>query len=160
MPVSDDPVPDVVFRVGHPDEEPARTLIAAMVAELVELYSISGSRLGVPLEPSELAPPAGAYVVGWVGAEPVAGGGLRSVGPGLGEIKRMYVAPAWRGRGVARRLLGALEDQARARGMSRVRLDTGSRQPDARHLYESAGYVPIGNYNGNMHAAFWGEKQL
>lgn len=151
---------DLVFRAGHPEAEPARSLIAAMVAEMIERYSLTGDRLGVALDPSELAPPGGTFLVAWSGDEPVAGGGLRTIGPALGEIKRMYVAPTWRGRGVARRLLGALEEEARARGMTRVRLDTGSRQPDARHLYQSSGYVAIGNYNGNDHAAFWGEKTL
>jgi len=98
--------------------------------------------------------------VGWAGGETVAGGGLRPIGPGLGEIKRMYVTPAWRGRGMARRLLGALEAAARSLDLERVRLDTGPLQPEARRLYETAGYTSIPNYNGNHHAAYWGEKTL
>lgn len=151
---------DVVFLACPPGEPPAKGLIEAMVAELRELYAIKEGRLGVPLDPAEMAPPTGVYLVGWVGGETVAGGGLRSIGPALGEIKRMYVAPTWRGRGVARRLLAALEDAARALGHDRVRLDTGPKQPEARHLYETAGYASIPNYNGNHHAAFWGEKVL
>lgn len=150
----------IEFRACDPLEEPARALIAAMVGELRDRYVIAGERLGVPLDPGEMAPPGGAYLVGWAGDQPVAGGGIRTIGPGLGEIKRMYVAPTWRGRGVARLLLAALEDAARSLNLTTVRLDTGDRQPDARHLYESAGYVPIANYNGNDHAAFWGEKIL
>ncbi len=151
---------EIEFRPCPPDEDPAAGLIAAMVAELRQRYRIEGERLGVPLEPSELAPPAGTYLVGWAGERAVAGGGLRTIGPGLGEIKRMYVAPGWRGKGVARRLLDALEEAARGLGMDTVRLDTGPEQPDARHLYQTAGYRPIDNYNGNVHAAFWGEKSL
>ncbi|HET9077008.1 MAG TPA: GNAT family N-acetyltransferase [Acidimicrobiales bacterium] len=151
----------VEFRPCHPDQEPARSLIAAMVGELRELYGIGdGGRLGVALEPAELAPPGGVYLVGWQDGRPVAGGGLRTIGAGMGEIKRMYVVPGQRGRGTARLLLGALEGRARALGMTAVRLDTGHRQPHARHLYETSGYAAVENYNGNGHAAFWGEKAL
>ena len=72
----------------------------------------------------------------------------------------MYVVPAYRGSGVGAQLLAALEAAAAGMGMARVRLDTGSRQPGARHLYEKSGYRSIANYNGNGHAAFWGEKIL
>ena len=63
-------------------------------------------------------------------------------------------------RGLARVLLGALEDAARGLGYSRVRLDTGPRQPHARALYESTGYRPVEPYNDNPFASYWGEKEL
>lgn len=151
---------DIDFRPCPPGDEPARGLIAAMVAELRQRYAIPGEQLGVPLDPAELAPPAGTYLVGWAGGTAVAGGGLRTIGDRLGEIKRMYVVPERRGHGVARRLLDALEGAARELGMTTVRLDTGPGQPDARHLYESAGYRSVDNYNGNEHASYWGEKRL
>lgn len=160
MPPTQSGAREVAFRACHPDQEPARSLISAMVSEMVDRYSLSGTRLGVPLDMSELVPPDGAFLVGWAGDQPVAGGGLRTIAEGTGEIKRMYVTPRYRGRGVARALLVALEDRARELGLRRVRLDTGDQQPDALHLYRSAGYVEIENYNGNDHAAFWGEKQL
>lgn len=160
----------IAFTPCSPERDPARGLIRAMVAELAERYDIADGVLGVPLDPAEMAPPGGVYLVGravgagagpaGTGGEPVAGGGLRTIGAGLGEIKRMYVVPAWRGRGAGRQLLAALEESARRMGLARVRLDTGSAQPDARHLYESAGYRTIGNYNDNPHAAYWGEKDL
>jgi GNAT superfamily N-acetyltransferase len=76
------------------------------------------------------------------------------------EIKRMYVVPAARRRGYAREMLGALEDAARELGYSTVRLDTGSRQARAQAMYEAAGYRPIGNFNANPVASYWGEKEL
>jgi GNAT superfamily N-acetyltransferase len=85
---------------------------------------------------------------------------VKTLGPGLGEIKRMYVAPHVRGRGLARRLLAALEDAAWRLGHDRVRLDTGPAQAHAKALYESAGYVEIPDYNGNPHASYWAEKKL
>jgi GNAT superfamily N-acetyltransferase len=71
----------------------------------------------------------------------------------------MYVAPDFRSRGVGRRLLAAVEDTARRRGYSRAVLDTGARQPHARSLYESAGYLPVAPFNGSG-ASFFGERTL
>ena len=152
--------PEIEFSPADPSTSPAVGLIEAMVAEMQELYSISG-HVGVPLDLSELAPPGGVYLVGRApGGEVVAGGGLRTIGEMTGEIKRMYVVPAYRGTGVGAQLLAALEAAAAGMGMTRVRLDTGASQPGARHLYENSGYRAIPNYNGNDHAAFWGEKIL
>ncbi|HET9071702.1 MAG TPA: GNAT family N-acetyltransferase [Acidimicrobiales bacterium] len=116
--------------------------------------------IGVPLEAGELAPPTGVYLVGWAGGEPVAGGGLRTIAPGIGEVKRMYVVPSWRGRGIGPRLLAALEAHAAGLGLAATRLDTGPKQAGAQRIYERAGYRPVGNYNANPHASFWGEKSL
>ena len=72
----------------------------------------------------------------------------------------MYVVPDARGRGLARRLLAAIEDAARELGYERVRLDTGASQPHARALYESAGYHEVPDYNDNPYAAYHAEKLL
>jgi len=72
----------------------------------------------------------------------------------------MYVRPPARSRGVARALLRALEDQARAMGYTAVRLDTGPKQLHGLALYRSAGYVDVPPYNDNPFACFWGEKRL
>ena len=148
------------FIPGDPLTPPARELLAEMVAEITEMYPPIDGIVGVPLDPAELSPPDGIYLVGYVDGAPAAGGGLRTIGPGLGEIKRMYVRPAYRGRGLSRLLLEALESAAADRGHHTVRLDTGPDQPAALHLYTAAGYRSIGNYNANPHAAFWGEKRL
>ncbi|MEV5716270.1 GNAT family N-acetyltransferase [Amycolatopsis mediterranei] len=73
-------------------------------------------------------------------------GGLRLLGPGSGEIKRMYVEPAARGTGVAAALLRALEDHARRLGIPRLLLETGAWQPDAIRFYQREGYEPIEAY--------------
>ena len=88
------------------------------------------------------------------------GGGLKRIGDGVAEVKRMFVVPEARTRGHARRLLTGLEDAARRLGYAHVRLDTGPQQPNAKHLYESAGYREIPDYNGNPHASYWAEKDL
>ena len=70
-------------------------------------------------------------------------GALRVLGDGVAEVKRMYVAPAERGRGVAKAVLAGLEEAARERGWTTLRLETGPRQPEAIGLYSQAGYRPI-----------------
>jgi putative acetyltransferase len=73
-------------------------------------------------------------------------GGLRLLGPGSGEVKRMYVEPAARGTGAADALLRALEDRARGFGIGRLLLETGTGQPDAIRFYQREGYEPIDAY--------------
>ncbi|MCF6744910.1 GNAT family N-acetyltransferase [Blastococcus sp. KM273128] len=83
-------------------------------------------------------------------------GALRELGDGVAEVKRMYVVPAARGRGVSKAVLAALEDAARARGWTTLRLETGPLQPEAVGLYAGAGYRPIdafGDYVGDPDAA-------
>ena len=98
--------------------------------------------------------------MGYDGDEAVAGGGIRRLEAGVAEIKRMFVRPEARSRGVARALLEALEQTARELGYERVRLDTGPKQVHGLALYRSAGYVDVPAYNDNPFACFWGEKLL
>jgi GNAT superfamily N-acetyltransferase len=139
---------------------PATDLVAAMIEELAPVYG----RIDVPGAPSatpaDMAPPGGVFVVVFDDGSPVAGGGVKRLDDETCEIKRMYVVPEARGRGVARVLLEGLEDAARALGYRVARLDTGPEQPRAQRMYERAGYRPIENFNGNPFASFWGEKAL
>ena len=141
---------------GHPD---ARALVEAMVAELKRTFP-PGLPGPPPPTAEEMSSPRGCYAVLYEGGRAVAGGGLRELEPGVAEIKRMYVVPEARSRGLARRLLEELETAARDLGYARVRLDTGDPQPHARALYRSAGYREIDNYNDNGYASYWGEKAL
>ncbi|MCO1599538.1 GNAT family N-acetyltransferase [Micromonospora sp. RHAY321] len=81
----------------------------------------------------------------------VACGGLQSLDAATGEVKRMYVRPAYRGRGIARQLLGALEELAFRQGHSVVCLETGTYLPAAIGLYTSCGYDPIPVYGEYVH---------
>jgi GNAT superfamily N-acetyltransferase len=148
------------FLVGDPEQPPASELLAEMAVELNELYGSPG-RLDRPaLAPSELRAPDGTYLVGWEGQRAVAGGGVRRSGDGVAEIKRMFVRPAARSRGIAGELLTALQGAALSLGYRRVRLDTGPKQVHAERLYRRAGFVPVQPYNDNPFASFWGEKDL
>jgi GNAT superfamily N-acetyltransferase len=133
-----------------------------MVAEMAGLY---GARLDAdPRSPSatpaDFSAPGGTCLVGYEGDRPVCVGAIKRFAADCAELKRMYVVPGARGRGVARVLLAALEDGARALGYRRVRLDTGAQQPHALALYERAGYRAIGDYNANPFASWWGEREL
>ncbi|MGY1826707.1 MULTISPECIES: GNAT family N-acetyltransferase [unclassified Blastococcus] len=86
---------------------------------------------------------------------PLGCGALRELGGGVAEVKRMYVVPAARGRGVSKAVLAALEEAAGARGWTTLRLETGPQQPEAIGLYSGAGYRPIrafGDYVGDPDA--------
>jgi len=73
-------------------------------------------------------------------------GALRELPDGSAEVKRMYVVPAARGRGVSKAVLAGLEDAARGRGWTTLRLETGPLQPEAVGLYRAAGYAEIGAF--------------
>jgi ribosomal protein S18 acetylase RimI-like enzyme len=105
-------------------------------------------------------PPAGEFLVAQVSGEPVGCAALRPFAPGIGEIKRMWVAPQARGRGVARKLLAALEHAARDRHLRVVRLDTHSSLAEALQLYRTSGYREIPRFNDNPYAHHWFEKAL
>src|SRR5207248_5161117 len=83
-----------------------------------------------------------ACVEGW----PAGCGGLRRFNKETAEIKRMYVEPGARCRGIGRKILDELEAAAKRLGYQKVRLETGTRQPEAIRLYESAGYQRIAAY--------------
>ena len=153
---------DLEFRPVPAGSGDAADLVAAMVAEMRDLYD--GLDLDAPdmpkAGPAELGPPGGMYLVGYRDGTPVCGGGIKRLPDGSCEIKRMYVVPAARRAGVARALLAALEDAARGMGYRIARLDTGDRQPHAQALYEASGYRRVENFNNNPAAAFHGEKRL
>ena len=150
----------IEFRAVHAGESPASDLIEAMVDELEEHYGRI-DRPGMPsATPADFSPPGGICLVGFDGERPLCVGAVKRLDDRACEIKRMFVAPAGRSRGLARLLLAALEDAARELGYEIARLDTGPEQPHAQALYESAGYAPIHNFNANLVASFWGEKRL
>ena len=149
------------FASVDPAEPPASELIEAMIQDLVPLYGRIDRPDAPRAAPEDFRPPAGAFLVGYADdGTPVCGGGVKRLEDGVAEIKRMFVVHEARGRGIARELLVALEDAARALGYTRVRLDTGPKQPHAEALYRSAGYAEIPDYNGNPMASFFAEKGL
>jgi putative acetyltransferase len=126
-----------------PRDADAEALVAALTDELSRLYREDGSG---NFRPDDVLGPRSGFVVGRIGGRPVACGAYRPMGPEVAEIKRMYVAADFRGRGLGRCILEHLEARARRDGYATVRLETGILQPEAIGLYESAGYRRIDNY--------------
>jgi GNAT superfamily N-acetyltransferase len=134
-------VSTIDFREEAYDGPTASALTAAVQQEYVSRY---GGPDDAPVDAAEFAPPNGRFLVGYLGGRGVAMGGLRLLDADTAEIKRMYVVPDARGRGLSRLMLARLEELARtALGARRVVLETGSKQPEAVALYESAGYERI-----------------
>jgi GNAT superfamily N-acetyltransferase len=103
----------------------------------------------VPIE--QFAPPQGCFVVAVHDGAAIACGGFRFLRPGVAEMKRMYVDPAWRGRGLGRHVLSDLEQRAAAAGYTQAWLETGTEQPEAMALYSSAGYRLMEPYGEFKH---------
>jgi putative acetyltransferase len=123
-------------------------LIRALNAELSERYPEPGAT-HFRLDAEEVAPGRGAFLVAYRGHTPVACGAIRLLKPGTAEVKRMYVAPASRGNRLGRRILDALEEEARRLGARELVLETGDRQAEALALYARAGFSraePFGEY--------------
>ena len=127
------------------DSDAARELADALEAELLATYDGVPGSGGLPAA-AVFEPPAGVFLVGREDGDPVACGGIARYDEATAEIRRMYVVPEARGRGLSRRVLAALEDEAKALGYSLVRLETGKLQTEAIGLYASAGFAPIPRY--------------
>ena len=120
-------------------------LITALNAELSETYPEPGAT-HFRLDPDDVAEGKGAFLVARRQGKAAGCGALRTLGDGVGELKRMYVCPDQRGRGIGRKVLAALEAEARRIGLTRIVLETGVRQAAALRLYETAGYSRIPAY--------------
>ena len=120
----------------------SRALIGALNAELTGIYPEPGAT-HFHLGPDEVAEGHGAFLVVYRERTPVGCGALRLLDDETAEIKRMYVSPDVRGTGLGRRLVAALEAEARALGVRRLVLETGVRQAAALALYRATGFHPI-----------------
>jgi putative acetyltransferase len=147
-------VPEIEIVREELSSEVARTLISELNAELSARYPEPGAT-HFSLDPREVAPGAGIFLVVRRLDRPVGCGAmrwlrdpslLRELGPRVGELKRMYVAPDVRGQGIGRALLTRLEDEARALGLTRLVLETGTRQLEALALYRNASFIGIPAY--------------
>ncbi len=142
----------VTIRREHPGAEAASKLIAELDAYLSPLYP-QESQHGYSIE--KLIQQQVEFFVLYYHGEPVACGGVQFFEDGqrpdgaYGELKRMYVRDKFRGRSFGKRLLEHLEKLAMDKGVTTMRLETGTRQPEAVGLYEKGGYYripPFGDY--------------
>ena len=125
------------------DHPVAHYLVEQVQAEYVQRY---GGRDAAAVEPGEFLPPRGVFLVAEVDGVPAGCGAWRALSPGVAEIKRMYVEPGFRRRGLAQHVVAALEDGAARAGHRSLVLNTGQEQPEALALYAQLGYEPVTGY--------------
>lgn len=151
----------VQLEVVDPTDPMAHAAVSNYFAELDRRFD-DGFEPGSAMadDGATMRAPDGCFVVATSEGEPVACGGLQTIEPGVGEIKRMWVDERWRGAGLGSRMLRRLEQDAHDRDLHAVRLDTNSALTEAIEMYERADYLPIARYNDNPYARHWFEKTL
>src|SRR5215213_1418018 len=134
-------MPLVIERVATPTED-ARALIGQLDAELNADYPPE-QRHGFSVD--RVFQPDVLFFIARLDGEP-AGCGAVALAEGYGEVKRMYVRPPARGRNVAQAILNRLEQEARARRVARLVLETGDVRHAAMRFYERAGFTRCGAF--------------
>jgi GNAT superfamily N-acetyltransferase len=135
----------------------AQELVGRVQQEYVQRY---GGPDGAVVSPEEFEPPHGLFLVAEVDGAPAACGAWRALGDGRAEMKRVYVEPAFRRRGLAQVVVDAIEADATRAGVRSLVLNTGPEQPEALALYAVLGYEPaqpFGIYADEPGAVFLGK---
>jgi GNAT superfamily N-acetyltransferase len=134
-----------VIEPGDVRGEEAALLMARLSRELAVRYDDEDDGSG-HFKPEDVLVARSGFVIARVGGAAAGCGAYRPWEGDVAEIKRMYVEPAFRGRGLSRLILAELEARARRDGYARVWLETGTAQPEAIRLYETSGYHRIPSY--------------
>jgi GNAT superfamily N-acetyltransferase len=154
--VGDDPVIEQV----DPRRPEARDALRQYLAEIVARGAVRTVDERDADDVAEFADAQGCFLLAYRGDTVIGCGGLRTLEPGVGELKRMWVHPDARGAGVGSLLLDALIEQSRALGHTTLRLDTNAVLTQALAMYAKHGFVPIARYNDNPDATDFLEKTL
>ena len=128
----------LTIRRERPDQPDALAMIEALDAQMTALYPAESNHL---LDVAALSDPAVTFLVARAGDEAVGCGAILNDPRGWGELKRMYVLPDQRGRGIGKRVLAELEAAARDSGLRLLRLETGIHNGEALALYRRAGFT-------------------
>jgi DNA-binding MarR family transcriptional regulator len=146
---------------ADPTDSAARACLAAYFALLAEkIAGISAAHVPDPDPDAPLfRPPQGAFLLAWCDRLPVGCVSLKPLEPGVAEVKRLWIDPAARGLGLARRLMRSVEDAARDLGYRSLKLDTNAALTEAIALYERSGWTPTAPYTG-FPATHWFCKPL
>jgi putative acetyltransferase len=148
----------VSIRRADPGSPEVRRLIEELDTYMIPLYPAESNHL---LDIEALRQPDMRFFAAEVDGVVRGCGGCRLHGD-YAEIKRVYVDPAARGLGLAKKLMQVIEDEARKLGLALARLETGIHQPEALGLYRALGYVdrgPFGEYAEDPNSVFM-EKRL
>jgi GNAT superfamily N-acetyltransferase len=152
---------EVRVEIEPPDSGEARWCLEQYFRELLQRfeagYDPTASR---PIDAAQLTPPAGVFVIGRRDGRPVGCGALRMLSDGVAEVRRMWILGEARGTGVGRRILAALEAQARDMGVNTLRLETNRALKEAQALYRRCGFVEVAPFNDELYAHHWFEKTL
>jgi DNA-binding MarR family transcriptional regulator/GNAT superfamily N-acetyltransferase len=149
------------LRIEAPDSADARWCLDEYFKELAQRFDAGfDPAKSNSARNEEMTPPAGWFLVARLDGRPVGCGALKRKGRTIGEIKRMWTAPAARGQGVARRVLRYLEATARAHGLKKLRLETNRTLKEAQALYRREGFEEIAPFNEEPYAHHWFAKTL
>ena len=149
------------IEVVDPASPVARWCIAQYFAELGSRFEEGfDPSQSIPADDDEVRPPRGALLLATADGQPLACGAVKTIAPGIGSLKRMWVTSSARGLGFGRRILEALEAQARGLGLTTLRLETNRALTEAIQLYRSSGYVEVSAFNDEQYANHWFEKRL
>ncbi|MCJ2094898.1 bifunctional helix-turn-helix transcriptional regulator/GNAT family N-acetyltransferase [Methylobacterium sp. J-072] len=151
----------IAIEVVDPRSEPARACLEAYYAELERrLKTGFDVKLSCDPEAEAMIRPRGAFLLAIADGLPVGCVGLKGSGGPVAEVKRLWIDPAARGFGLARRLMEAVETAARDLAIAVLRLDTNSALPEALSLYRKAGWVEIDRFNDDPYPDHFFEKVL
>ena len=151
----------VEITAADPAGQDARWCFTQYFTELGQRFEAGfDPALSISADAHELTPPVGLLLVARLREEPVGCGALKFHENGVGELKRMWVAPRARGLGLGRRLLLALEQEAGEAGMTVLHLETNRALTEAIELYRRSGYQEVAAFNDEPYAHHWFEKRL
>ncbi|MEM7526106.1 MAG: helix-turn-helix domain-containing GNAT family N-acetyltransferase [Pseudomonadota bacterium] len=144
-----------------PASSSARHCLGEYYAELERRFA-QGFDVSLSRDPdaADMRPPRGSFLLAAFDGLPLGCVGLKGRGGGEAEIKRLWVAPSARGLGLARRLMAAAEERARAFSMTRLLLDTNSALAEAERLYRKDGWTEIPRFNDDPYPDLFFEKRL
>jgi GNAT superfamily N-acetyltransferase len=150
------------IEITDPRDPGARYCLRSYFEELARRFDGGfDPALSISASDEEMTLPSGLFLVASLEGAPAGCGALKLYpGSGMAEIKRMWSAPEVRGLGLGRRILDRLAEEAAARGITVLRLETNHSLAEARHLYESAGFTEVEAFNSEPYAHHWFERTL
>ncbi|WP_432730636.1 GNAT family N-acetyltransferase [Variovorax sp. W6] len=152
----------VRIQITDPREPDARHCLRSYFEELGRRFDAGfDPAQSISASDEEVTLPNGLLLVATLQGAPAGCGALKlHPDTGIAEVKRMWASPDVRGLGLGRRLLDRLAEEAASRGMLTLRLETNRSLTEARHLYETAGFVEVEAFNDEPYAHHWFQKDL